>query len=111
MARQRLRPGISDSWRAEQILLFFDFAHHKIARFEPPIDVPFGGLIARVQEHGAFSVAPADRKLVLFGEMANAAEIEYHDGLQRMLSDGAQRAVIDELHQAEKSEHCRDEQD
>ena len=43
--------------------------------------------------------------------MTDAAEIEDHDRLQRMLADGSQRAVVDNLHQAKKHRHGRHEHD
>jgi hypothetical protein len=111
MAHDRLRPGFGDCRRTEQSLLAFDLAHHEIAGLQPPIDVPLGRSIAGVQQQRALRLAPGDWKLVLPGEVADAAEVEYHDRLQRMLSRRAERAVIHDLHQREKSHHRRDEQD
>ena len=103
MAHDRTRPGFGDRRRAEQLLLAFDLAHHEIAGLEPPIDVPLGRLIAGVQKQRALGLAPGDRKLVLPGEVADAAEVEYHDRVQRMLSRCAERAVIDQLAPARKN--------
>ena len=97
-------PGFGDNRRAEQLLLPFDLAHHEIAGLEPPIDVPLGRLVAAVQEQRGLGLAPVDRKLVLLGEVADAAEVEHHDRLQRMLPRRAERAVIDHLHQREKTQ-------
>ena len=89
----------------------FDFAHHEIARLEPPIDVPLGRLVAGSKSIALRASLQLDRKLVLLGEMADAAEVEHHDRLQRVLPRHAERAVIDHLHQGKKSHHGRDEQD
>src|ERR1700712_960079 len=104
-------PDFGDDSRAEQLLLALDLAHYEIAGFQSPIDIPLGRLIAGVQEQRTFRLAPGDGKLVLPGEVADAAEVEYHDRLQGMLPRRAERAVIHSLHQREKPHHRRDEQD
>ena len=111
MAHHRVRPGFGQRRGAEQLLLPFDPAHHEIARLEPPVDVPLGRPVAAIQQQPAFSLAPGDGKLVLLAEVADAAEVEHDDRMQRMLPRRAQRAVVDELHQREESRHGRDEQD
>ena len=110
MTHDCARPGFGDNRRAEQLFLALDLAHYEIAGLQPPIDVPLGRLIAGVEEQRAFRLAPGDGKLVLLGEVADAAEVEYHDRLQGMLPRRAECAVIHHLHQCKKSRHRRDEQ-
>ena len=111
MVRNGADPGIGHGRRAEQLFFLFQFLHHELARRAGPIDVPLGRLVANVQKQRRLGLIPADRELVLLGEMADAAEIEDHDRLQRMLADGSQRAVVDNLYQAKKHRHGGHEHD
>src|SRR5882757_5949412 len=107
MPNNGLQPGPGYRGRAEQALLPFDHAHHEIARLEPPINVPLSWLVAAVEQHFVFRFTPVDWKLVLFRVVADAAEIEDHDCLQRMLSFRVQHTVVDELHDAKETNHGR----
>src|SRR3954466_8516992 len=91
----------------EQAFFALDLAHHEITWLEPPINVPLRRLVTFIEQHRFFRCAPVDRKLVFFREVADAAEIEDHDRLQRMLSFRIQDTVVNELHDAKQTKHRR----
>jgi len=92
------------------MLLALDRPHHEAAGLKSPIDVPLDRLVAAVQQHFILRRAPIDRILVLFCEVTDAAEVEDHDRLQRMLSRRTESAVVDKLNDRKEAEHRRDEQ-
>ena len=107
--RDCTRPGLRDRGRAEQLFFRFDLVHDKFARFEPPIEIPFGRPIAAVQQQGRVALVPGDGKLVFLGEVADAAEVKDHDRLQWMLPCRSEHTVIDELHKTKEDGNRRDE--
>src|SRR5664279_493303 len=109
MVRHCAPPRRGQSRGAEDFFAF-EPLHHELARLEPPIDVPLGWFVTAVQEQLRLGLAPGDRKLILLGEMAYAGEIVDQDRMQRVLADGAKRAVIHHLHQAKQPKAGRDKE-
>ena len=100
-------PGPGQSGGAEKLFLALQFFHDEFARFQPPINVPQRRLVAAIDEQRRLGRGKGHGKLVLLGEMADAAEVEDHDRVQRMLPRGMKHAVIDELHQSEQRDPDR----
>jgi hypothetical protein len=106
----RARPSLRDCGRAEQLFFRFDLVHDEFARFEPPIEIPFGRPIAAVQQQSGVALVPGDRELIFLGEVADATEVKNHDRLQRMLPSRRQSAVVDELHKPKEGGNRGNEQ-
>src|SRR5437762_3266623 len=87
----RLPPCRDEARRAEQrVAGLLQAAHHERAGLDVPIRIPAHRVVAPAGQQRGLLLAPGDRKLILSGEMSDAAEVEYHDRMQRVLPFGVE---------------------
>src|SRR5437763_8491551 len=96
MRGERMPPGLRKARRAEDWVLGpFESFHHKRAGRQVPIEIPALGVVAPVLQQVGLFGRPLHGELIFTAETCDAAEIEYQDGMERMLALGGEQAVVD----------------